>query len=254
MSIQIKAKVREVREIGYTILPGHLPRTLMEECNNAFAPILSKHMDEIDNHPNRGPRRHYISLPLVPPFYDPRIFADETIVAIVAGLLGEDMAIAQYATDTPLSRSVYQAVHPDVGDLFPEEWTIYPPTLIAVNFPFVDVGPQHGPIEVSRGTHMLEKEEAVAKINAGDIALEPLFMQAGDVLIRDPRGLHRGSPNRTEIPRVVAVIGCQRAWRQRNDEHDQTPIPRSQWDGMSNGERKRLRYFESLVETGEYKS
>ena len=60
--------------------------------------------------------------------------------------------------------------------------------------------------------------------------------------------------NRTEIPRVVAVIGCQRAWRQRNDEHDQTPIPRSQWDGMSHGERKRLRYFETLVATGEYKS
>jgi len=76
MSVEIKAKAREVREIGYTILPGYLPRTLMEACNNAFAPTLSKHMDEIDNHPNRGPRRHYIPLPLVPPFYDPRIFAD----------------------------------------------------------------------------------------------------------------------------------------------------------------------------------
>ena len=39
MSIEIKAKAREVREIGYTILPGYLPRTLMEACNNAFAVI-----------------------------------------------------------------------------------------------------------------------------------------------------------------------------------------------------------------------
>ncbi len=40
---------------------------------------------------------------------------------------------------------------------------------------------------------------------------------------------------------AFAVISCQRAWFQRNDAHDQTPIPRSQWDGMSDGERKRLR-------------
>ncbi len=247
MSIDIEASAREVREVGYTILPGHLPRALMAACNEAFAPILAAHMDEIDNKPNRGPRRHYIALPMVPPFYDPRIFADATIVAIVERLLGEDMAMAQYATDTPLSHSVYQAVHADVGDLFPEEPTPYPPALIAVNFPFVDVTPQRGPFEVARGTHLLPKEEALAKINAGDIALEPLFMQAGDVLIRDPRCLHRGSPNRSETPRVVAVIGCQRAWLQRTVNHDEQPIPREQWDGMSEEERKRLRYFKGLV-------
>ena len=247
MSIDIEVSAREVREVGYTILPGHLPRALMAACNEAFAPILAAQLDEIDNKPNRGPRRHYIALPMVPPFYDPRIFADATIVAIVERLLGEDMAMAQYATDTPLSHSVYQAVHADVGDLFPEEPTSYPPALIAVNFPFVDVTPQRGPFEVARGTHLLPKEEALAKINAGDIALEPLFMQAGDVLIRDPRGLHRGSPNRSEIPRVVAVIGCQRTWLQRTVNHDEQPIPREQWDGMSEEERKRLRYFKGLV-------
>ena len=247
MSIDIEASAREVREVGFTILPGHLPRALMTACNEAVAPILAAHMDEIDNKPNRGPRRHYIALPMVPPFYDPRIFADATIVAIVERLLGEDMAMAQYATDTPLSHSGYQAGHAQVGDLFPEEPTAYPPALIAVNFPFVDVTPQRGPFEVARGTHLLPKEEALAKINAGDIALEPLFMQAGDVLIRDPRCLHRGSPNRSETPRVVAVIGCQRAWLQRTVNHDEQPIPREQWDGMSEEERKRLRYFKGLV-------
>ena len=244
MSIDIEASAREV---GFTILPGHLPRALMAACNEAFAPILATHMDEIDNKPNRGPRRHYIALPTVPPFEDPRLFADATIVAIVERLLGEDMAMAQYATDTPLSHSVYQAVHADVGDLFPEEPTPYPPALIAVNFPFVDFTPQRGPFEVARGTHLLPKEEALAKINAGDIALEPQFMQAGDVLIRDPRCLHRGSPNRSETPRVVALIGCQRAWLQRTVNHDEQPIPREQWDGMSEEEWKRLRYFKELV-------
>ncbi|MEE3258093.1 MAG: phytanoyl-CoA dioxygenase family protein [Candidatus Latescibacterota bacterium] len=247
MPIDIEAKAREVRTTGFCSLPGHLPRALMEECNAAFVPILAAHIDEIAQNPNRGPRRHYIALPLIPPFYDPRIFADETIVAIVERLLGADMVMAQYATDTPLSHSIYQPVHADVADLFPEEPTRYPPALIAINFPFVDITPQQGPFEVAHGTHLLPKEEALEKINAGDIALEPLLLQAGDVLIRDPRCLHRGSPNRTEIPRVVAVIGCQRAWLQRNVAPEKTPIPRAQWNGLAEDERKRLRTFEYLV-------
>ena len=68
-------------------------------------------------------------------------------------------------------------------------------------------------------------------------------MQAGDVLIRDPRCLHRGSPNRSETPRVVAVIGCQ-----RTVNHDEQPIPREKWDAMSEEERKRLRHFKGLVD------
>ena len=45
MSIDIEASAREVREVGFTILPGHLPRALMADCNEAFAPILATHMD-----------------------------------------------------------------------------------------------------------------------------------------------------------------------------------------------------------------
>ena len=43
MFIAIEAKAREVREKGFCTLPDHLPRALMEECNQAFAPtdILS---------------------------------------------------------------------------------------------------------------------------------------------------------------------------------------------------------------------
>ena len=248
MPIDIETQARQIREVGFCVLPGHLPRVLMQACNEAFAPILAAHMHEIAQNPNRGPRRHYIALPLTAPFYDPRIFADETIVAIVERLLGTDMTMAQYATDTPLSHSVYQAVHADVFELFPEEPEYpSPPAIIAVNFSYIDVTPQHGPFEVAHGTHLLQKEEALAKINSGDIALEPLFLNAGDVLIRDPRTLHRGSPNRTEDPRTVAVIGCQRAWLQRKAPANETPIPRALWDTFSEGEQKRLRTFEYLV-------
>ncbi|MBB5508233.1 hypothetical protein HDG35_004514 [Paraburkholderia sp. JPY681] len=32
-------------------------------------------------------------------------------------------------------------------------------------------------------------------------------MELGDVMIRDVRALHRGTPNRTEAPRPMVVIG-----------------------------------------------
>ena len=116
MSIEIEAKAREVREIGFCILRRHLPRALMDECNQAFAPTLDDHMNEIAHNPNRGPRRHYIALPLVPPFYDPRIFDDDAIVAIVERLLGADMTMAQYATDTPLEQNQIYQLKPDTGE------------------------------------------------------------------------------------------------------------------------------------------
>ena len=39
MSIDIEASAREVRKVGYTILPGHLPRALMAACNDG-GPVI----------------------------------------------------------------------------------------------------------------------------------------------------------------------------------------------------------------------
>ena len=45
--------------------------------------------------------------------------------------------------------------------------------------------------------------------------IEPLLMTLGDVMIRDVRALHRGSPNHTEEPRVMVVIGYNRVEHKR---------------------------------------
>ena len=38
------------------------------------------------------------------------------------------------------------------------------------------------------------------------------MLKVGDVLITDPRTLHRGTPNMTDTPRPFAVIGYHRDW------------------------------------------
>jgi len=249
MALEIDAQVEGIHREGFCILPQHLPQELMEECNQAFLPIVRQfHAEHADN-PNRGPCRHYIPLKLEPPFYDRRIFDDDAIVAILQVVLGEDMSMDQYASDTPLKGSVYQDVHADIGSLFdeePEMW--HPPAVIAVNFPFVDVPPERGPFEVARGSHLLPKSEALAKIEAGEIPLEPLLFEAGDVLIRDPRCLHRGSPNRTDTPRGAAVIGCHRGWFRRERNQESGVMPKAVWQGLSKRERRHLRHYEKWVE------
>ena len=81
---------------------------------------------------------------------------------------------------------------------------------LAVNWPFVDVTPERGPFQMAEGTHLLPKAEALARIEAGEIPLKSLLMEVGDVMIRDPRCLHRGSPNLTSTPRVMAGFGLVR--------------------------------------------
>merc|ERR1712232_945681 len=54
-----------------------------------------------------------------------------------------------------------------------------------------------------------------ALIASGNLMLEPNWLAVGDVAIRDVRTLHRGTPNGTNEPREMMVIGYSRAWLRR---------------------------------------
>ena len=152
------------------------------------------------------------SCPLNPLFISPAFTAIPASLAIVRRLLGDDAEMVQYATDTPAKGSVYQEWHGDVPPLFPEEpGHVPPPAIITMNFAMVDVSEDNGPFEVADGTHLLPRPEALERIEKGDVPLRKLLLKVGDVLIRDPRCLHRGTPNTTDTPRPVAVFAFERA-------------------------------------------
>jgi ectoine hydroxylase-related dioxygenase (phytanoyl-CoA dioxygenase family) len=146
------------------------------------------------------------------PFADEEIFCDPDVLAIVENLVGQDFTMAQLATDTPLRGSDYQILHRDTPPLFPELNAETPSFQLAVNFPLVDVTEENGPFETTYGTHLMTKEEAMRRIEAGEIKLEKLMMKLGDLMIRDVRAIHRGTPNRTDEPRPMCVIGYSRRW------------------------------------------
>jgi ectoine hydroxylase-related dioxygenase (phytanoyl-CoA dioxygenase family) len=230
---------------GFCVLRGHFPKAALDNWREAFAPLLEMHIAREGHLQNRGVARYYVTLPFTTPFNDPLIFEDDDVLAIVERLVGEDLVMCQLATDTPLIGSEYQDVHRDAPPLFPETGHETPPFQLAVNFPLVDVGVENGPFEVARGTHMMSKEEGLRRLAAGEIELEPITMRLGDVMIRDVRGLHRGTPNRTTEPRPMVVIGYSRRWLFRPEVS--VRIPRAVYEMLSERARFLLR-FNPVVE------
>lgn len=237
---EIEQFAQAVLKDGYCVLPNHFSTSTLNTWRSAFAPLLKDHIEREGNLKNRGTARYYVTLPFIAPFADANIYEDEDILAIIELLVGKDAVMCQLATDTPLLGSEYQDVHRDTLPLFPETGQETPPYQLAVNFPLVDITLENGPMEITPGTHMMSKEEGLRRMELGEIKLEPVTMQVGDVMIRDVRGLHRGTPNHTPEPRPMVVIGYSRRWLFRPEVS--ITIPQQTYDALSVRARHLLRF------------
>ncbi|MFN2492901.1 MAG: phytanoyl-CoA dioxygenase family protein [Pyrinomonadaceae bacterium] len=242
----IKQLAGLVIQDGFCILRNHFSQEKLDGWRENFRPLLDTHIAREGHLQNRGPGRYYVTLPFTPPFSDPDIYEDEDILSIVERLVGPDAVMCQLASDTPVIGSTYQDIHRDAPPLFPETGKETMPFQLAVNFPLVEVTVENGPFEVARGTHMMSKEEARRRLDSGECRLEPITMQLGDVIVRDVRGLHRGTPNQTHVPRPMVVIGYSRRWFFRPEVSIR--IPRTALDELSPRARQLLR-FNPIVES-----
>lgn len=229
-----------VRKDGFCVLPAHFAPAALVSWRQAFTPRLQAHIAREGHLQNRGPARYYVTLPFLLPFADPAVFEDEDVLAVVERLVGKDPVFCQLATDTPQRGSDYQEVHRDALPLFPEMDQETPPFQLAINFPLVDVTLDNGPVEIARGTHCLTKADGLRRLQAGEVQLEPIPMRLGDVMVRDVRGLHRGTPNRTDEPRPMVVLGYSRSWLLRPEVHIR--VPRSAFSALSDRARALLRF------------
>lgn len=246
----IESFAESVIKDGFCILRDHFAADKLENWRRNFLPLLEAHIASEGHLENRGPARYYVTLPFTPPFADPDIYEDECILAIVERLVGPDAVMCQLACDTPIMGSVHQEAHRDTPPLFPETGEETPAFQLAINFPLVGVALENGPFEVARGTHMMSKDEGLRRLQSGEVTLEPITMQLGDVIIRDVRGLHRGTPNRTVHARPMVVIGYSRGWLFRPEVSIR--IPRATHAGLSKRARHLLR-FNPLVDSVEEK-
>ena len=220
---QARAHADEVRETSATVLPGLLPTSLVDAWNAAFQPLLTQAIELEGDDPNRGARRYYVTFPFQDLWADPAVIDNDAVMAVVEELVGADGVMCQLASDTPCLGSEHQDLHRDTQLLFPESGVETPPYQLAVNFPLIDVTDETGPMEYAPGTHMLSKEDGMARVASGEIPLVRAYMRRGDVMIRDVRHIHRGTPNRSATPRPMVVVGYSRRWLFRPEVNIRVP-------------------------------
>lgn len=234
---------KEFLQQGYCILPGVIPHDRIDNMAASFRPLLETRMK---SPPDRGPGRYYITLPFRQPFVCDMFF-DAYLMEILEGIIGKDPVMCQLAADVPVQGSDYQPIHRDTEGLFfnEEGYDETPPFQLALNFPLCDILTDDiGPLQMSSGTHMLCASEQNAQIASNVVALRPMYMRRGDALLRDVRGLHRGTPNITETPRPMVVVGYSRKWLRRPEVG--VRMPRSVYDELPVAGKRLLR-FEPVV-------
>jgi ectoine hydroxylase-related dioxygenase (phytanoyl-CoA dioxygenase family) len=229
---------------GMVVLRSHFPAARLKAWSEAFTPLLDERLASKAT-AVRGENRHYITLPFTGIFADEAIFCDPDVLAIVERVAGDDPVMCQLATDTPLNGSAYQDIHRDTPALFDGEPET-PSFQLAVNFPLCDVTLENGPFETTFGTHRMRSEEAMQAWREGRAPLQAIPMKLGDVMIRDVRALHRGTPNKTDEPRPMVVIGYSRSWYFRPEVH--IDVPAAVYDKLSSRAKRLLRYMPRVGE------
>lgn len=236
-------KITELEEAGFCVVRGQIPRALIEACRAAFWPVLLDYLDKHRDSPNRGLNRHFLPMPFEPPCYAPEFFFDSGILSIVRGAMDDRIVADQWGCDVPLKGSDYQQFHVDYQrPLFPETPDLPLPTyMLNVSFGLAPVTAANGPMEIAPGTHRMPRNEALRALESGEIEAQKILLEVGDVLIRHPWALHRGTPNTTDLPRPLATIRYVRRWY-ADGSREVNPVPASVWESLRLEQQSSLRF------------
>jgi hypothetical protein len=239
----IHDKILEIRDQGYCVLREHLAPPLIDACRSAFWPVLLAYLNTGGRAPNRGPHRHFLPMPFEPPCFAPDFFFDNEVLSIVRGIMDDRIVADQWGCDVALRGSDYQGVHVDYHrPLFGEAPDLFLPAyLLVVSFGLVRITPESGPIEIAPGTHRMARTEALRAVGAAEIGMQPVPLEIGDVLIRHPWALHRGSRNRVDTPRALVSIRYARRWYADTSRGVQV-LPRRVWYALTTEQQEVIRF------------
>jgi len=235
--------IAALQDRGFCILPSRFSRRIIESVREGFRPVLLDYLDKNTDRPNRGPHRYCLPLPFHPPCFAPELFFDAEVLRIVTAAMGARVVADQWYCDVPLRGSICQAMHADYQrPLFEENPDLaLPPYMLAVSFPLVEIAGENGPIEIAPGTHRMPRAAALDAVGEGRIGIEAVPLTPGDVLIRHPWALHRGTPNTTGTPRALATIRYVRQWY-TDDSRESGSIPRVVWESLSKEQQSMMRF------------
>ena len=240
---QFQAEISDLKEKGYCVLKKHFETKIITECRNAFCLILSDYLKKFEHLPNRGFNRHFLPMPFESPCFAVEFFFDEDILAILKILMGDKIVADQWGCDVALPGCDYQNVHVDYQrPLFSEYPDLrLPPYILIVSFGLMPINKQNGAIEIAAGTQNMRREDAFKSVNNNTIQMETVSLDIGDVLIRHPWTLHRGTPNFTNIFRALVSIRYVRHWYIDNSRETNS-ISQQRLNSLTQEERNVMRF------------
>jgi ectoine hydroxylase-related dioxygenase (phytanoyl-CoA dioxygenase family) len=243
MQIDSKDNIAKLEHAGFCVLKGVFSRSLIDAAREAFWPILTNYLSANRENPNRGPHRHFLAAPFRSPIFSSEFFFDRRVLEIVQSTLGETAVADQWGCDAPVAGSQYQNAHVDYQrPLFAELPDLaLPPYMLVVSFGLIRIDQENGPIEIAAGTHRMRRDDAQRVVSSGEIPLQPVILEVGDVLIRHPWALHRGTPNRTSTPRPLLTVRYVRSWYD-DRSRDVLSIPSSVLESITEDQRRMLRF------------
>jgi ectoine hydroxylase-related dioxygenase (phytanoyl-CoA dioxygenase family) len=235
--------VLQIQDKGFCVLKSQFPTALLNACRDRFWPTLLCYLDTHRDAPNRGPHRHFLPMPFEAPCFCPELFFGDEVLSIVRGAMGDRIVADQWGCDVALRGSVYQNLHVDYQrPLFAEapdlELPIY---MLVVSFGLAAISHESGPIEIVPGSHRLPRKEALRAVETSELGIQPVPLEAGDVLIRHPWALHRGSPNLTDHPRALVSIRFVRRWY-ADDSREVNSLNRAVWESLTPEQKSLMRF------------
>ncbi len=234
-------KIAELQKDGFCVLDAQLPGPLLEACRDAFQPTLLHHIANAER--NRGPHRYFLPMPFTPPCFAPEFFFEPGILAIVYAILGDRIVADQWGCDAPVFGSEHQQPHVDYArPLFAELPDLQlPPYMLVVSFGLVPITSANGAIEIAPGTHCMTRAEAIHAFESGAIPLQAVPLALGDVLIRHPWAIHRGTPNNSPQPRPLLSIRYVRRWY-ADASREVCTIPLAVWQSLTTEQQAIMRF------------
>jgi ectoine hydroxylase-related dioxygenase (phytanoyl-CoA dioxygenase family) len=156
----------------------------------------------------------------------------------------DDSIVAdQWGCDVVLKGSDYQGLHVDYQrPLFSEVPDLpLPFYVLVVSFGLGPITLRDGPIEIAPGTHYIPRNKALCAVESGEIEMQAVPLEIGDVLIRHPWAIHRGSPNTADIPRALVSIRYVRRWYIDNSR-DVSLVPKTVWASLTSEQQRMMRF------------
>lgn len=243
MQMDTRKAIADLNENGFCVLRTQFPAPLIDACRNAFWPVLLDYLKLNSEEPNRGPYRYFLAMPFDPPCFAADFFFGAGVLSVIHGAMDSRVVADQWGCDAPLRGSEFQQPHVDYQrPLFAEAPDLaLPPYMLVVSFGLTPITVDLGPIQIAPATHRMAREDAVRAVQSGEIEMISIPLEIGDVLIRHPWAVHRGTPNSTDTPRALATIRYVRRWYADSSREVNT-IPRHVWESLTPDRQEMMRF------------